>query len=725
MTDNERKFITSEAISNDKHEGHEKIWKTTKDGFSSRDCIGYWRYPLFSKVGEVRKEPDILIVDRELGLITIEIENITIDQVVAINGEQWQFTEGSTILSSPAQRSNRSLQALLGYCDREDAIFRKITGRALVALPNITIEEWQQKGFDQLPNCPPIILKNNLGKTAFFEKISQSEPMVTGEQLNDEQWKVLRAVISGTPVLRKPYAATFSHNKNRSAILSILGEWLYETDLQQEHIGKEIPPGAQRIRGIAGSGKTVLLCQKAANMYLKHPEWDIALVFFTRSLYEQIESLIDRWLKRFSNGDVSYDEKVKRKLKVLHAWGGKYRSGLYSTICEKHGVSPLRAIQGLSPSEGLAECTKRLLDGKEIRPIFDAILIDEGQDLVSEDERKFEENNESKQAIYWMAYQALRPVDNESSEQRCLIWAYDEAQSLDSLKIPMAKELFGKSLTNLVSGQHKGGIKKSEIMHRCYRTPGEILTTAHAIGMGLLRSDGILQGLTDKKSWESIGYQVKEGEFRSGQKIVLHRPPENSPNPIPKLWEKPVLEFETYESRYEELEALAARIKYNLEQDGLKPSRDILVIILGSVQDAGRLETEVGKFLMEKGINIYIAAAKTLNQLNPNFQAGTLNQDKFWCEGGVTISRIHRAKGNEANMVYVVGVDKIAENESDPNLRNQLFVALTRSRGWACMSGIGDHSFYGEINQVIKSGDTFTFTFQRPPKVNTGEETEP
>ncbi|MFM7368252.1 MAG: DNA/RNA helicase, partial [Sphaerospermopsis kisseleviana] len=136
--------------------------------------------------------------------------------------------------------------------------------------------------------------------------------------------------------------------------------------------------------------------------------------------------------------------------------------------------------------------------------------------------------------------------------------------------------------------------------------------------MGLLRSDGMLQGLTHKKSWESIGYQVKEGEFRSGQKIVLHRPPENSPNPIPKLWEKPVLEFETYESRTQELEALAARIKYNLEQDGLKSSRDILIVVLGSVKDAGQLETEVGKFLMKEGINIYIAAAKTLNQLNPN-----------------------------------------------------------------------------------------------------------
>ncbi|MFH7024345.1 MAG: hypothetical protein ACHBN1_02830 [Heteroscytonema crispum UTEX LB 1556] len=48
----------------------------------------------------------------------------------------------------------------------------------------------------------------------------------------------------------------------RSGILNIVREKLYELDAQQVHIGLAIPPGAQRIRGIAGSGKTVLLCQK-------------------------------------------------------------------------------------------------------------------------------------------------------------------------------------------------------------------------------------------------------------------------------------------------------------------------------------------------------------------------------------------------------------------------------------------------------------------------------
>ena len=61
-------------------------------------------------------------------------------------------------------------------------------------------------------------------------------------------------------------------------------------------------------------------------------------------------------------------------------------------------------------------------------------------------------------------------------------------------------------------------------MQRCYRTPGPILTAAHAIGMGLLRDEGMLRGLTTRKDWEGIGYEVQQGSFRSGEEIVLHRP---------------------------------------------------------------------------------------------------------------------------------------------------------------------------------------------------------
>ena len=86
----------------------------------------------------------------------------------------------------------------------------------------------------------------------------------------------------------------------------------------------------------------------------------------------------------------------------------------------------------------------------------------------------------------------------------------------------------------------------------------------------------------------------------------------------------------------------------------------------------------------------------------------------FW--DSLTVSRIPRAKGNEADMVYVVGCDNVAKDESNINLRNQLFVALSRARGWVSLSGTGHYPMYDEIRKVIESGDTFTFNYQRPKR---------
>ncbi|MGB5961433.1 MAG: ATP-binding domain-containing protein, partial [Coleofasciculaceae cyanobacterium] len=86
-----------------------------------------------------------------------------------------------------------------------------------------------------------------------------------------------------------------------------------------------------------------------------------------------------------------------------------------------------------------------------------------------------------------------------------------------------------------------------------------------------------------------------------------------------------------------------------------------------------------------------------------------------------TISRVPRAKGNEADMVYVVGFDNVAANEADVSLRNQLFVALTRTRGWVNLSGVGEYKMYEEMQRVIAAGDEFSFIYKRPLKRDIGE----
>jgi len=51
--------------------------------------------------------------------------------------------------------------------------------------------------------------------------------------------------------------------------------------------------GVQRIRGLAGSGKTIVLALKAAYLHAQHPEWRIAVTFNTRSLKGQFHRLIN------------------------------------------------------------------------------------------------------------------------------------------------------------------------------------------------------------------------------------------------------------------------------------------------------------------------------------------------------------------------------------------------------------------------------------------------
>ena len=62
-------------------QGEKILWKAVKSAFSNREVLGYYKYPLFFNVGEKRKEPDILLIDKKIGLIEIEVSELTLDKI--------------------------------------------------------------------------------------------------------------------------------------------------------------------------------------------------------------------------------------------------------------------------------------------------------------------------------------------------------------------------------------------------------------------------------------------------------------------------------------------------------------------------------------------------------------------------------------------------------------------------------------------------------------------
>lgn len=104
---------------------------------------------------------------------------------------------------------------------------------------------------------------------------------------------------------------------SKVAIIKALEEEIRRFDREQRLCYMTEVFGPQRITGLAGSGKTVVLAMQAALAHLKYPEARIAVTFYTKSLYQHIKQLITRFYRQFDDRDPDWDN-----LRILHAWGG-------------------------------------------------------------------------------------------------------------------------------------------------------------------------------------------------------------------------------------------------------------------------------------------------------------------------------------------------------------------------------------------------------------------
>jgi superfamily I DNA and RNA helicase len=273
------------------------------------------------------------------------------------------------------------------------------------------------------------------------------------------------------------------------------------------------------------------------------------------------------------------------------------------------------------------------------------------------------------------------------------VWAYDEAQSLQTLSAPSPKTVFGtddagEPVVNL-RGQYEGGVRKSVVMRKAYRTPRPVLLTAHALGMGLLREDGAVQALTTQRGWESLGYEVEKGDFRRhGEPVEVVRPDEHSPHPLrDREAARPFLSLSRAHSRAGEVQHVADAVERDVDVEGLAPEA-VLVVPLGDYRASRGFGERVREALADRGIDANLVWEGDV--------------DTFREDGAVTVSRINRAKGNEAASVHVASVDRVADESRRADLvtrRNELFVALTRTQAWASLSGVDDPLF-DEVERV-------------------------
>lgn len=685
-------YISASSLSKDDPgaEAEFEVWGRLRQAFDSEERgVIYHQYPIIEKAGQrFDRKPDFVILHEELGLLVIECKGYLINHIDYIEGHTWHLRGIRQNRSAPYEQAQNQGFHLQSFFQRESTLRNdrgqvKIPMNVFVALPNISREEWERREFNG-PAAPRVLLSDDLTPRALRDRL---EDIRTFEPLSEEEYEAARDVLSCGQPISGGHGEPAPDPSTKTEYYEQVTKGLEGLDVKQQKIGMRIPDGPQQIRGIAGSGKTVLVAMKAARMLSEHPDWRIAFTFNTKSLYDHITELTERFYQHFENEPL---EEAEGTLEILHGWGGETTGpGIYKRIADATpGTEALtfkEAKQEFPSGDPQEAVAADLLETGEIPTLWDAILIDEAQDFGPE--------------FFNLCLEALDDNDR-------LIWAYDEAQDLGSLSAPSPKNIFGTdeegNLRLDLSGSYEDGIQKSHIMRKSYRAPREVLMTAHALGMGLKREDGPVQAITRQSGWENLGYEV-DGDFRkTGSEATLARPVENSPHPLQDTPEAgPFVQTERFHRKTAEIEWVAEQIEGDIQEQGLDPEQ-ILVIPLGP-NAKGHGHYILREKLEDRGIEINCV--------------WNTNNKEFAREGEVTVSRIQRAKGNEAASVYVVGLEELLNDDYRGNVvrrRNEAFVAITRTRAWCTITGTMEgEKVLDELERVLgdvrKADPTITF----------------
>lgn len=512
--------------------------------------------------------------------------------------------------------------------------------------------------------------------------------------LDEDLYKNLLSSVQSVSTIRSPKEKrNLASSDSRGAKLKELEASIATLDKRQHRAVIETVDGVQRIRGLAGSGKTIILALKAAYLHGQHPDWKIAITFYTRALKEQFKNLITKFCV-----DQNREEPDWNQIHVINAWGGQGgidRTGMYKIFCDINSATYYDFSSARQKFPGGKEFTKAVNEAisevSSSQPVYDVILVDEAQDFPPE--------------FLKMCFRML-------TEEHRLVYAYDELQNLTEQGLPEPKEIFGinrdgKPLVDFSRDNEDMRSRKDIVLEKCYRNSRPVLVTAHGLGFGTAREPrvegdiGLVQMFDQPSLWRDIGYHVSDGELVPGKRVRLARSPDSSPKFLESHSSKDdIIDFLLFETIEEQNEWVANSILQNLNKDELR--FDDVIVINPNPFTARRKLGPLRELLLAAGVSNHLAGVDSAT-------------DKFFKDDSVTFTGINRAKGNEAAMVYVVNSE--AGNTGGGNLavvRNRLFTAITRSKAWVRVCGVGvEMSRLIDEFEAIK-GTNFELEFSYP-----------
>ncbi len=402
--------------------GERKVFVALRDHLPE-DYLVYYDIPVDGR------HPDFIVVGPDLGLVVLEVKDWRLKGIVQITSDQVKLrqAEGELDVLNPVRQVRDYLLRTVDALKRRP---RLSVGNHLccgwasaVVLPYLTHEEIRQPSLfgpslEEALGPGLVLTAADLTAETLLPRLRNLVPArgaVRGS-LDAEQLDEIRSVLH--PEIRIGWGAT--------------GEEIVRVmDREQERLARTLGDGHRLLRGVAGSGKTIVLICRVRHLRAQHPDWRILVVCYNRVLADSLRSAIG-------------DEGVE--VLTFHAWCTRQLKAAGIDV-------PVPPGRGQEWDDHWVETVPRVLseafDSARVPAgAYQAILVDEGQDFAD--------------TWYRLLLRALDPEANR------LFIALDSSQNIYRRRISW------RALGIQIVGH-------TRVLKRNYRNTRPILSAAYAM----------------------------------------------------------------------------------------------------------------------------------------------------------------------------------------------------------------------------------------------------
>lgn len=354
-------FLIPENLRNSKGipKQHRRVATALAVGLDDASTV--WFEPMFDPDGT---RPDFVVLDPSIGVVVIVVFEQSDDQSVlgAVRGQLRIDAQGKEQeVGNPIERASDFGNSLLSSI-ATNKLLRNTPVGGVAAFPYLLRSHAEQLGLDSVVDLEQSLFKEDIdqivrgdGEALLVRCLTRALEGGLAEPLEDEAQDQLRGLIhpevliNAAPTQPSLFVA---EKTTRTEVFKVM-------DRKQEAFAKGLGSGHRIIRGVAGSGKTLILIQRARLLARLLPGKPILVTCYTKSLAGVLESQ----LKDCPNVQV------------------KNLDSVMSTAIRSAGLEhPGYPREGSDPGESAAAVALRAVALKP-PPLFRAVLVDEAQDF--------------------------------------------------------------------------------------------------------------------------------------------------------------------------------------------------------------------------------------------------------------------------------------------------------------------------------------------------------